>query len=186
MNTDTPKIGIIIGTNRPTRIGRAMAEWLQTAMQHEGLTISLIDLAEINLPFLDEPEIPAHGNYQQPYTKAWSTLIQSFDGFVLLFPQYNWGYPAVLKNALDYLYAEWGNKPVSIACYGNHGGFQGALAMRLVTQGLHMKTMTANIPINLEDSMFDASGQFNDIQTALAQYKMAAQMVSSEFVSSLQ
>jgi NAD(P)H-dependent FMN reductase len=97
------KVGIIVGSNRPTRICYGVAEWIRTAMQHDELSIDLIDLAAINLPFLDEPDIPAHGNYQKDHTKAWSKLIQEYEGFVLVFPQYNWGYPAVLKNALDFL-----------------------------------------------------------------------------------
>lgn len=92
-----PRIGIIIGSNRPTRI----AEYVKVNMKHEGLELELIDLAEINLPFLDEPEVPAHHHYTKEYTEKWSQLISGFDGFVLVFPQYNWVYPAVLKNAMD-------------------------------------------------------------------------------------
>ncbi len=180
-----PNIGIIVGTNRPNRIGYGIAEWLLNAMQNERLNLSLIDLAEINLPFLDEPDIPAHGHYQKTHTKAWSQVISSCDGFVLLFPQYNWGYPAVLKNALDFLYKEWTGKPVSIICYGNHGGFQGALAMRLVTQGLRMHNMATNIPLDIEDEMFDEHGQFKDIRAALEPYRFSAQLISSEFVNLL-
>lgn len=89
------------------------------------LTIDIIDLAEINLPFLDEPEIPAMGNYQKTHTKQWSNLISQYDGFVLLFPQYNWGYPAVIKNALDYLYEEWQHKPVVLWCMVGMEDFKG-------------------------------------------------------------
>jgi NAD(P)H-dependent FMN reductase len=177
-----PKIGIIVGSNRTARIGLSIAEWLQGAIKTDGLKIKLIDLASVNLPYLDEPKMPALGNYQNEGTKAWSETIKSYDGFVLLFPQYNWGYPAVIKNALDYLYDEWAGKPVSIVSYGNHGGFQGYIAMRLVTQGLHMQTMTANIPLDIEDGMFDESGKFIDINTALEPYKYSAQMVSQEFL----
>jgi NAD(P)H-dependent FMN reductase len=180
-----PDIGIIIGTNRPARIGYGIAEWLQNAMPHDNLDIDLIDLAKIDLPFLDEPDIPAHGHYQKEHTKAWSQLISRYAGFILLFPQYNWGYPAVLKNALDYLYEEWAGKPVSILCYGGHGGFQGALAMRLVTQGLRMRTMTTNIPLDITDDMFDEHGQFKNIAAALEPYRLPAQLLASEFAELL-
>jgi len=185
-NKSKPNIGIIIGTNRPNRIGYGIAEWLQNAMHNDRLNLSLIDLAEIDLPFLDEPDIPAHGNYQKEHTQAWSQIINEYAGFVLLFPQYNWGYPAVLKNALDYLYEEWAGKPVSILCYGGHGGFQGALAMSLVIQGLRMHSMATNIPLDIEDEMFDEHGQFKDIDAALEPYKISAQLVSTEFVSLLE
>jgi len=181
----TPNIGIIVGTNRPTRIGRGIAEWVQRNMQHDGLNLELIDLAEINLPFLDEPEIPAHHHYTKDHTKAWSELISKYDGFVLVFPQYNWGYPAVLKNAMDYLFDEWAHKPISLMCYGGHGGFQGLLAMKLVTQGLDMYNMATNPPINISEDMFDEQGQFKDIEAALARYRQPMRAVAEEFIDLL-
>jgi NAD(P)H-dependent FMN reductase len=186
--TETVKnasIGIIVGSNRPNRVSPSIAKWLNDAMQRDGLKLSIIDLAEINLPFLDEPGIPARGNYQNEHTKAWSKLIQSYDGFVLLFPQYNWGYPAVLKNALDYLYVEWGGKPVSIMPFGHHGGFQAMLAMNLVTKGLHMIDMATNIQIDIMEKMFDEQGQFKDIDVTLERYRGNAQLLASEFVDLL-
>jgi NAD(P)H-dependent FMN reductase len=178
-------IGIIVGSNRPGRICLDVASWAQKQMLNDNLRLDLIDLAEINLPFLNEPEIPAHHKYLNDHTKAWSEKISQYDGFVLVFPQYNWGYPAVLKNALDYLYDEWANKPVSIMCYGGHGGFQGAMAMKLVTQGLHMLPMSTNPPLNIEDEMFDEHGQFKNIDNALARYKHPMQAVSAEFIDLL-
>jgi len=180
-----PRIGIIVGSTRPTRVCRTVAEWVMKSMQHDNLELELIDLADIDLPFLDEPDIPAHGNYQHEHTKAWSKIINSYQGFVLVFPQYNWGYPAVLKNALDFLYKEWARKPVSIMCYGGHGGFQGTLAMKLVTQGLRMYNMSTNPPLDIEDDMFDGQGQFKDIDSAFARYKIPMQAVSAEFASLL-
>jgi NAD(P)H-dependent FMN reductase len=180
-----PNIGIIVGSNRPTRICRTVAEWALKEMPSNELNFNLIDLAEINLPFLDEPEIPANKNYQKNHTKSWSNLVSKYDGFVLVFPQYNWGYPAVLKNAMDFLYDEWAKKPVSIMCYGGHGGFQATLAMKLVTQGLRMYNMSTNPPLSIEENMFDEHNQFKDIDTAFACYKVPLQAVSAEFVSLL-
>lgn len=183
--SEKPTIGIIIGSNRPNRICGTVAKWVLSEMQHENLDLSLIDLAEVNLPFLDEPEIPARHHYTQNHTKAWSELISQYDGFVLVFPQYNWGYPAVLKNALDYLFEEWAHKPVSIICYGGHGGFQAAMGMKLVTQGLHMYNMSTNPPLDIDEAMFDENGQFKDIHYAFARYQVSIQAVATEFVSLL-
>lgn len=176
-----PRIGIIIGSNRPTRIATSISNYIKDAMAHENLELVLIDLAEINLPFLDEPEIPARHHYTKPHTERWSQLISSFDGFVLVFPQYNWGYPTVLKNAINYLYDEWSGKPVSLMCYGGHGGFQAALAMKLVTQGLHMHNMATNPPLDIDDEMFDEHGQFKDIEAAFGHYRQSFRAVSEEF-----
>lgn len=179
------KIGVILGSNRPGRICRAVGEWVLKAMHQESLSIDLIDLAEIDLPFLDEPEIPARHHYRNEHTREWSQLISGYDGFVLLVPQYNWGYPAVLKNALDYLFDEWANKPVSTICYGSHGGFQASLAMKLVTQGLGMRNMATNPSFDISKEMFDEQGQFLNIDSAFACYRKSLQTVSSEFVDLL-
>lgn len=88
-NKEIKKIGIILGSNRPKRICRLLGEWIQKSMKHEGLEIDLIDLAEINLPFLDEPELPAIHRYQHEHTRKWSELVNRYSGFVLLVPQYN-------------------------------------------------------------------------------------------------
>jgi NAD(P)H-dependent FMN reductase len=184
-DTQKIKIGIIVGSNRPNRICLNVATWTKEGMRNDELDLEIIDLAEVNLPFLDEPEIPAHHQYQNEHTVAWSKTISKYDGFVLVFPQYNWGYPAVLKNALDYLYDEWAKKPVSIMCYGGHGGFQASLAIKLVTQGLHMYNMATNLPLDIEEEMFDENGQFKDIASALSRYSTPLQAVSTEFVSLL-
>jgi NAD(P)H-dependent FMN reductase len=180
-----PSIGIVVGSNRPTRVCRTVAGWVINKMQRDDLNLKIIDLAEVGLPFLDEPEVPARHRYQNSHTKAWSETISGYDGFVLVFPQYNWGYPAVLKNALDYLYDEWAHKPVSLMCYGSHGGFQATLALKLVTQGLHMYNMSTNPPIDVEDEMFDENGQFKNVESALARYKQPMQAVAAEFVDLL-
>lgn len=147
--------------------------------------MDLVDLAEVDLPFLDELEVPAHHHYGKAHTLAWSTTISGYQGFVLVFPQYNWGYPAVLKNALDYLYDEWAGKPVSLVCYGNHGGFQATLALKLVTQGLHMYNMSTNPPLHIDDGLFDARGQLKDIELALARYRQPLSAVAAEFADLL-
>ena len=180
-----PRVGVIVGSNRPTRVCRTVAEWVMTAMHREDLCMDLIDLAEVGLPFLDELDVPAHHHYRKEHTMAWSRTISGYQGFVLVFPQYNWGYPAVLKNALDYLYNEWAGKPVSLVCYGNHGGFQAMLALKLVTQGLHMYNMSTNPPLDIDDGMFDARGQFKDIELALARYRQPLLAVAAEFADLL-
>ena len=90
----------------------------------------------VDLPFLDEPRMAALGHYEHEHTLAWSSLVDSFDGFIFVFPQYNWGYPAVLKNALDFLYAEWRDKPASFLTFGTRGGSLAAEQFHVVMVGL--------------------------------------------------
>jgi NAD(P)H-dependent FMN reductase len=108
------RVAVIIGSTRPTRICPGIAAWTQQVLDEGSLVhYRLIDLAEIDLPLLDEPLKAAQQDYKHPHTKSWSELISSFAGFVFVLPQYNWGYPAPLKNALDYLYYEWHDKPAT-------------------------------------------------------------------------
>lgn len=104
----------------------------------------IIDLAERNLPFFDETVIPAqihnHNDYTQPHTRAWSQEIQKYSTFIFILPQYNWGYPAVVKNAIDFLYNEWKGKSAMIVSYGGHGGGKSAGQLRQVLDGVHMNT----------------------------------------------
>ena len=90
-----PRVAVVVGSTRPTRICPGIARWVLQAAQEESLLrYELIDLAEVNLPFLDEPLKAALGKYKHEHTKAWSRVVSSFDGFIFVFPQYNWGYPA--------------------------------------------------------------------------------------------
>jgi len=177
----TKKIGLILGSTRPSRISPSIAAWLQKTMAQPDLTIDLIDLAEINLPLLDEVEMPSTGIYHEAHTQKWQQLIQGYDGFVLLFPQYNWGYPAPLKNALDYLYKEWAHKPVSMVSYGHHGGFQAAQGVNLIIRGLKMRPLTNNLQISLNGADLDDQGHFIDTDQALAPYAFNAQQLGAEF-----
>lgn len=111
------RIGIVISSSRPTRIGPKVAEWV-ASLAPEGVDVELVDLAEINLPFLAEPEQPAAGNYTLDSTVAWSERIEGYDALVIPVPEYNAGYPAVLKNAIDSLHAEWNGKPIGVIGYG--------------------------------------------------------------------
>jgi NAD(P)H-dependent FMN reductase len=185
INGRKPNIGIILGSNRPGRICPAIAEWAIKGLEDDKLHFGLIDLAEVHLPFLDEIDIPARHHYRNEHTLKWSATIGGYDGFVLVFPQYNWGYPAVLKNAMDYLYDEWAGKPVSIMCYGSHGGFQASLGMKLVTQGLNMYNMATNPSLDIKEDMFDESWHFKDIDAAFARYKQPLRALSAEFVDLL-
>lgn len=153
------KVGIVIGSVRPNRRSVQVAEWLKRQVQTETkVQYDLIDLKAIDLPMLDEPNIPFTGLYVHRKTRQWSKLVQQYDGFIFVFPQYNWGYPAVLKNAIDYLGKEWQGKPVSLVTFGGHGGTQAQIAMKLVLAGLKMQAMPVNLQINLmpNDLLADA------------------------------
>lgn len=146
------KIGIIIGSTRPGRRSPLIAEWFAKNLPQAELTYDVIDLADFDLPFLDESAMPQTGIYQHDTTKRWSEKIATYAGFIFIVPQYNWGYPAVLKNALDYLYREWQGKPACLVTFGGHGGSQAQIALRLVMQGLKMPVLSVAPMITLSPS----------------------------------
>jgi NAD(P)H-dependent FMN reductase len=110
---------IIAGSTRPGRAGLPIAHWFaERARVHGGFDITLVDLTELALPFLDEPSIPRLRQYTQQHTKDWSAVVDGVDAVVFVTPEYNFGYPATIKNAIDYLHGEWHHKPVGFVSYG--------------------------------------------------------------------
>jgi NAD(P)H-dependent FMN reductase len=110
---------IIIASTRPGRGGWPVAQWfIQRATDHGGFEIAVVDLLEFRLPLLDEPNHPRLRQYVNPHTHQWSERVDAADAFVFVTPEYNHGYPASLKNAIDYLHHEWRHKPVGFVSYG--------------------------------------------------------------------
>jgi NAD(P)H-dependent FMN reductase len=162
------KIAVIIGSTRPGRIGENISKWVISKMPQAGATYELIDLAQVNLPMFNEPMPPMMGQYQFDYTKDWSAKISGYDCVVIVSPEYNAGYPAVLKNAIDYLCNEWKEKPVSIVSYGYTGGASANNQLKEVFVRLNSK-VTATLPtLFFSDGIFGADYQITDIDTAFA------------------
>jgi NAD(P)H-dependent FMN reductase len=127
---------IIIASTRPGRIALPVAEWINgVAQKHEAFhDVQLVDLAEWNLPFMDEPHHPRLRRYEHQHTRDWSAKIDQADAFVIVLPEYNYGFTAPLKNAIDYLHHEWAYKPVGLVSYG--GVAAGTRAAQMIKQVL--------------------------------------------------
>jgi len=144
------KIGIILGSTRPNRNGEQVAKWVyETAALRSDADFELVDLRDYPLPHLDEPLPPSMGQYQNDHTKEWSDKIASFDGFVIVTPEYNHSTSGVLKNAIDYLYAEWNNKAVGFVSYGAVGGARAAEQLRLISGELQMADVRQQVALSL-------------------------------------
>lgn len=137
------KIGVIVSSTRPTRIGPKVAEWV-TSNAPEGVEAELVDLAEIDLPFLADPEPPAKGAYSEPSTIAWAETVSSYDALIMTVPEYNASFPATLKNAIDTLYAEWQGKPIGTVSYGWGGGVRSLAQLVAVLD--HIKAVPVEGP----------------------------------------
>ena len=146
------RIGIILGSTRPGRNGEAVAKWTyDIASKRTDAEYELIDIAEYDLPLLDEPVPPSFGQYSKEHTKRWAAKIASFDGFVFVTPEYNHGISGALKNAIDFLFAEWNNKAAGFVGYGSAGGARAVESLRLVMG----EVMIADVRLQVMLSLFE-------------------------------
>lgn len=154
------RIAIIVGSTRSTRKSEKVARWvLEQASGRDDFEADLVDLAEVALPIFDEPKPPGAGDYQHEHTKRWAELIDGFDGYIFVTPEYNHGIPGVLKNALDFIYAEWGNKVAGFVAYGNTGGARSVEQLRLVLAELKVATVRSAVALSIFTD-FDKENNF--------------------------
>jgi NAD(P)H-dependent FMN reductase len=167
-----PTLQIIIASTRPGRVGPSVAAWFHDrAIKAGDFEVELIDLAEVNLPIFDEPKHPRFGDYVHQHTRDWSATISRGDAYVFVIPEYNYGYNAAIKNAIDYLNKEWQYKPLGFVSYG--GVAAGTRAMQMLKQvvsALKMVPMTDAVNIPFVQQFLDEQRvlQPNDIMESAA------------------
>lgn len=162
-------IKIILGS---TREGR-MSDKIGLAIKHmadkrSDVSLEILDLRDYTLPLYYEPNSASQRKeITDPAVKKWSDVIKKADGFILVVPEYNRSYPAVLKNALDMLYKEWNGKPVALVGYsgGNKGGIYAVTHMKDVVEELKMKLVSTKLLIPAAWKAFNARGQLEDVQS---------------------
>jgi NAD(P)H-dependent FMN reductase len=145
------KIAIVVGSTRPGRRSHAVAEWVASVatQEHPTTDFEIVDLADFALPLLDEEQPAAFGRYANEHTKRWAEAIARYDGFVFVTPEYNHSIPGVLKNALDFAYAEWNNKAAGFVGYGVHGGTRAVEHLRLILAELKVATVRSQVVLSL-------------------------------------
>jgi NAD(P)H-dependent FMN reductase len=152
------KIGIILGSTRPNRNGEAVAHWVnELASRRNDAEFELVDIKDFNLPLLDEPVPPSMGHYSKEHTKAWAAKVSSFDGFVFVTPEYNHSTSGALKNAIDFLYAEWNNKAAAFVSYGSAGGVRAVEHLRLIMAELQIADVRNQVFLSLHSDFEDFS-----------------------------
>ena len=153
---------IILASTRPGRKGVPIADWFYSiAEQHTGFSVELLDLAKINLPFLDEPKHPMLKQYEHQHTKDWSAMVDSADAVVIVLPEYNYGYPATIKNALDFVYQEWNYKPVGFVSYGGvSAGTRAVQMLKQVVGALKMVPLAENVNLPFFAKHINEEGKF--------------------------
>ncbi|HYD11065.1 MAG TPA: NAD(P)H-dependent oxidoreductase [Acidimicrobiales bacterium] len=151
-----PLLQVIVASTRPGRVGRAVGEWFAGEAETEGtFDVELVDLAEVALPFFDEPKHPRLREYEHDHTKRWSATIERADAFAFVMPEYNFGYTAPLKNAIDFLWHEWNDKAVVLVGYG--GVSAGTRAMQTIKPTLTSVKLhaVAEVPIPFVTKVID-------------------------------
>ena len=140
---------IVVASVRPGRIGLPIAEWVREGAEaHGGFEIDFADLAEIGLPFMDEPKHPRLRQYTKQHTIDWSARVDAADAFIFVTPEYNHSFSPALKNALDFLIQEWWRKPAALVSYGGiSGGSRGVTAIEPVLAGLGLVRVGAEVEI---------------------------------------
>lgn len=152
-------VAVIVGSVRPNRVGRDVADWyLEQVNNVEGANFDLIDLAEVNLPLLDEPVPPAAGQYSKDHTKAWAEKISQYDAYVWVTSEYNHAAPASLTNAISFLFAEWGRKAVAMVSYGSMGGVRAVEHLRAIAGELQMADIRLQVAVRSPWDMKDENG----------------------------
>ena len=156
------KLLIVLGSTREGRVGLPIAQWVkQAAEEDDRFEVDFADLAEIGLPLLDEPNHPRFKQYVHDHTKAWSARVDAADGFLFLFPEYNFSYSAPIKNALDYLNNEWVRKPVGFVNWGgNSGGTRAQATFRIPASAVGLVITRGNVEINFPQKQLTDDGVF--------------------------
>lgn len=156
------KIKIITSTTREGRKGIAVANWItEVAMQNQTFDVELLDLAVINLPFMDEPNHPRLQQYKHEHTKNWSAKISEADAFIFVLGEYNFGFPAPIKNAIDYLFNEWKYKPVAFVSYGGvSGGLRSTQMLKQVVTAVYMTAIVDQVNLPFFAKLIDDKGIF--------------------------
>jgi len=159
---ERPTLVVLIASTRPGRVGLPVGQWVhQRALDFAGFEVKLVDLAELGLPFLDEPKHPVQRQYVHDHTKAWSAIVEAADAFIFVFPEYNNGITAPLKNAIDFVSQEWGFKPVGLVSYGGQsGGLRAAQMVKQVVTTLKMVPVAEAVAIPFVQESLDDAGAF--------------------------
>lgn len=154
------KLTVIIASTRPGRAGLPIANWFVTLAKNGPFEVQVADLAELNLPLLDEPAHPRLKQYQREHTKRWSAIVDGSDAFVTVTPEYNFSSPPAFINALDYLYSEWQYKPMAFVSYGGiSGGLRSTQMSKLTVSALGMMPLPGGVTLpffskHLADGVF--------------------------------
>lgn len=156
------RLHVILGSTRPGRVGATVARWFHgAAVEHGRFECELVDLAAFDLPVYDEPRHPVLQQYEHEHTRRWAASVASADAYVFVTPEYNYGPPPALLNALDYVYKEWNYKPAGFVSYGGaSGGIRAVQATKQTLTTLKMVPLVEAVMIPMVAQQLDEDREF--------------------------
>lgn len=168
--SDLPVLLILSSSTRPGRKSSALAAWLaQLATERAEFSPDLVELADLALPLLDEPHHPRLGRYEHEHTRAWSRRVAAASAIVIVTPEYNHSFPAGVKNALDYLNAEWAGKPLGYLTYGGvSAGTRAMAALQPVVAILGMRPVPVAVNVPFVGQVVGEDGSVSANETMIA------------------
>ncbi|MBW7838786.1 MAG: NAD(P)H-dependent oxidoreductase [Chitinophagaceae bacterium] len=171
---DLYKLKVIITSTREQRGGISVANWfVERVKKYEGFETEVLDLMEINLPMVHEPNHPKLGKYMYDHTKEWSRKIDEADAFIFIMPEYNYGMPPAMLNAIDYLMREWMYKPAGLVSYGGiSGGLRSAQMSKQVLTTVKVMPMSEGVAIPFFTKYINEDGVFEPIESVLNSYQI--------------
>lgn len=186
MSQTRPRISLIVGSARPVRIGHQLSDATASVIADTvDADVQILDLAEIALPMLDEPLMAGMNQYSHDHTFAWAKMIAESDAVVFVTPQYNAGYPASLKNAIDYIYAEWKQKPAAIVSYGAHGGTASAKQLREVLEFIGLDLVPDSINYKISQTDYTPEWGLVDGDAVVAPYADEVRAMAGELMQKI-
>jgi NAD(P)H-dependent FMN reductase len=177
-------ISVIVGSTRQGRFSEKPAQWiLQRLESRGGIETRLLDLREFPLPFFDQPvppAMPGRPPYENEMVKKWTAEIARSDGFIFVTPEYNFGPPAVLKNALDWVYPEWNRKAVAFVSYGSALGARSVQQLRETAIELQLAPVRSSVHIPV--ATLWAHFQGGDVEAGLAALEAPAKTMIEDLL----
>ncbi|MEO6473454.1 MAG: NADPH-dependent FMN reductase [Aeromicrobium sp.] len=177
---------VIVGSTRPVRVGDQLAQHIVPLLEESlGAPVNVVDLRRLGLPFLDEPRQPSDGNYAHAHTRAWSKTITESDAVIVITPQYNGGYPASVKTAIDFLYAEWRDKPFLVISYGSRGGPKCNAQLTEVLHYIHADPVEGGVQIVVPGSDYGPDDRLMHPAEHVAAFREAILVAAKELAGKI-
>jgi NAD(P)H-dependent FMN reductase len=158
-----PRLLVVIATTRPGRVGAPVGRWFTARARALGaFDVEVVDLADLALPFYDEPHHPRLRRYTRDHTRRWSARVDAADAFVFVTAEYNHAYPATLKNALDFLHHEWRDKPLGFVSYGGvAAGTRAVVALEPVVTALRLRPVPDAVNLPFVTALIGEDGELH-------------------------